>query len=155
MLDSEHLSCDQNVAEILASANPTSLWVKGSTCSSELVVRNWFAASNIHVLWITFESAVCDLACTVLWEGDSVMGLSTRLQTSTFFLQFLISSDEGLPLVFPHIFRRNCTNMANRLIQEIFLIFSFLKRQANLYHVEYNKHRSCHKINYTFWGEII
>ena len=105
MLDSEHLSCDQNVAEILASANPTSLWVKGSTCSSELVVRNWFAASNIHVLWITFESAVCDLACTVLWEGDSVMGLSTRLQTSTFFLQFLISSDEGLPLVFPHIFR--------------------------------------------------
>ena len=50
------------------------------------------------------------------------------------------TQSKGLPLVFPHIFRCNCINMANRLIQEIFLIFSFLKRQANLCHVEYNKY---------------
>ena len=70
-------------------------------------------------------------------KGDSfVMKTKVEYPTDIGLLE------DGLPLVFPHIFRRNCINMANRLIQEIFLIFSSLKRQANLYHVEYNKHTS-------------
>ena len=47
---------------------------------------------------------------------------------------------EGSTIGIPHIFRRKVIKLANRLIQEIFLIFLFLKHQTNPCHVEYNKH---------------
>ena len=59
-------------------------WRKSlSHAAHQALNLKYFERNNLFSMYTSFvkhksETAVCDSACTVVWEGDSAMGLSTR-----------------------------------------------------------------------------